>query len=46
MMAVRAALLDQSWMLVAMWLLGALAAHMLDVLLRWRWPSGRLRFRD
>ena len=46
MMAVRAALLDQSWMLVAMWLLGALGAHMLDVLLRWRWPVGHPRFRD
>jgi hypothetical protein len=46
MMAVRAALLDQSWMIVAMWLLGALSAHMLDVLLRWRWPVGHPRFKD
>jgi hypothetical protein len=29
-----------------MWLLGALSAHVLDVLLRWRWPVGRLRFKD
>ena len=46
MMAVRAALLDQSWMIVAMWLLGALSAHVLDVLLRWRWPVGHPRFKD
>ena len=45
MMAVRAALLDQSWMIVAMWLLGALSAHLLDVLLRWRWPVGHPRFK-
>jgi hypothetical protein len=46
MMAVRAALLDQPWVLVAMWLLGALFAHVIDVLLRWRRPAGRLRFKD
>lgn len=46
MMAVRAALLDQPWVLVAMWLLGALFAHVIDMLLRWRRPAGRLRFKD
>lgn len=46
MMAARSALLDQSWMIVAMWLLGALSAHVLDVLLRWRWPVGHPRFKD
>jgi hypothetical protein len=46
MMAVRAALLDQAWVRVAMWLLGALVAHVIDVLLRWRRPAGRLRFKD
>ena len=38
MMAVRAALLDQPWVLVAFWLLGALFAHLLDLIARWRWP--------
>jgi hypothetical protein len=46
MMAVRAALLDQPWGLVATWLLGALFAHVIDVLLRWRRPAGRPRFKD
>jgi hypothetical protein len=29
-----------------MWLLGALSAHVLDVLLRWRRPVGHPRFKD
>lgn len=40
MMAVRAALLDQPWMQVAMWLLGALAAHGIDLAVRWRRRTG------
>lgn len=35
MMAVRAALLDQPWILVAFWLLAALFAHLLDAAVRW-----------
>lgn len=35
MMAVRAALLDQPWILVAFWLLFALFAHLLDASARW-----------
>jgi hypothetical protein len=35
MMAVRAALLDQPWILVAFWLLAALFAHLLDAFVRW-----------
>ena len=35
MMAVRAALLDQPWVLVAFWLLFALFAHLLDGFARW-----------
>ena len=35
MMAVRSALLDQPWILVAFWLLFALFAHLLDVFARW-----------
>ena len=35
MMAVRAALLDQPWILVAFWLLFALFAHLLDAFARW-----------
>jgi hypothetical protein len=35
MMAVRAALLDQPWILVAFWLLAALFAHLLDGFARW-----------
>lgn len=36
MLAVRAALLDQSWTVVATWLLCALLAHVTDLLVRWR----------
>lgn len=36
MLAVRAALLDQSWTVVAAWLLCALLAHVTDLLVRWR----------
>lgn len=36
MMAVRAALLAQPWTTVALWLLGALSAHLVDLSLRWR----------
>lgn len=36
MLAVRAALLDESWIVVAAWLLCALLAHVTDLLLRWR----------
>ncbi|NBU24711.1 MAG: hypothetical protein EBS39_03640 [Gammaproteobacteria bacterium] len=35
MMAVRSALLDQPWILVAFWLLSALFAHLLDAFARW-----------
>jgi hypothetical protein len=41
MMAVRAALLDQAWTLVATWLIGALSAHMIDMVARWRRREGR-----
>lgn len=36
MMAVRAALLAQSWSAIASWLLLALIAHLADLWLRWR----------
>jgi hypothetical protein len=36
MLAVRAALLDQSWQMVAGWLLLALLAHVADLWSRWR----------
>ena len=37
LLAVRAALTDGSWMLVALWLILALVAHLID--LRQRWPQ-------
>lgn len=41
MLAVRAALLDQPWTMVAFWLLAALSAHLLDAYARWgKRPTG------
>lgn len=40
MLAVRAALLDEPWPIVAAWLLFALLAHVTDLLVRWRRGGG------
>ena len=36
MLAVRAAMLDEPWSIVAAWLLLALLAHVADLMVRWR----------
>ncbi len=40
MLAVRAAMLDEPWPVVAAWLLFALLAHMTDLFVRWRQGGG------
>lgn len=38
MLAVRAALLDQSPAVITLWLVGGLVAHLADLVLRWQRP--------